>query len=196
VGDATVNSIARSKKAKELLCEVTASHYGGYHASYGESVEYVVYVKNLGNESKTIEITFQENTVVKIVAENQTVSLVYKMEVKDSSKLFTDKPKVTVNDKDFSVYSLFVGYGVVTPEHPVNYGIRCSKIKRSDLMPGDIILVSDDPYGTKTYSSFYTGKKLIGRFRADENSKCIENSEIDRFVDSLFGRFCFVILRP
>lgn len=98
---------------------------------------------------------------------------------------------------DNAVYSGFGGYGVVTPELASTYGIRITKIQTRDLMPGDIVLCSDDPYGIKIYSSFYTGDKLIGHFESDEKTyKILENDEINKFIDSLFGRFCFIILRP
>lgn len=274
MGEPTENAIARTDRAKDLLCEVTVSRPGGQHISYGEKAEYTVFVRNLSCEEKNVEISFQESTVVKKAGAGKTISAAFLKEVRNSE----EKPKVTVNTldvfvpeilvgnsidgsklaqiitivcekladnasaveaaayaygkfgiemdndeqknicnsfylhdstkgdvlsrkrrnnkKDCGVDSLFGGYGVITPEIVFDYGIRCNKIQRRDLMPGDIILCSDDPYGVNTYSSFYTGDKLIGRFDAGNNAECIENSDIDVFIDSLFGRFCFVILRP
>jgi hypothetical protein len=114
----------------------------------------------------------------------------------DSTKGDVLSRKIINIKKDCGVYSPFGGYGVVTPEIKTNYKVRCVKIQRRDLMAGDIILCSDDPYGNDTYSSFYTGDALTGCFQASGKVKTIRDSEMDEFIDSLFGRFCFVVLRP
>lgn len=111
----------------------------------------------------------------------------------DSTKGDVLSRKIINIKKDCGVYSLYGGYGVVTPEIKTNYKVRCVKIQRRDLMAGDIILCSDDPYGNDTYSAFYTGDELTGCFQASSKPKTIRDSEI---IDSLFGRFCFVVLRP
>lgn len=98
--------------------------------------------------------------------------------------------------KDMAVYAMFGGTGVVTPEMISYPHIRCNQIRRRDLMPGDIILCCNDPYAAETYSSYYNGEALVGRFEFDDDAKTLKNGEIDRFIDSLLGRFCFVILRP
>lgn len=98
--------------------------------------------------------------------------------------------------RDMAVYGLFGGYGVVTPELATDYGIRCTAIHRSDLMPGDVILWGEDPYGKTLSTTLYTGSRLVGPVEAGEEQKTLEGEEIDRFIDSLFGRFFFVVLRP
>ncbi len=98
--------------------------------------------------------------------------------------------------QDMAVYSYFGGTGVVTPEMGSSTGIRTTQIKASDLMAGDIILCSDDTFGRKSYSSLFTGESLIGSFEAGEDVRTIKGEEMERFIDSLFGRFCFIVLRP
>lgn len=97
---------------------------------------------------------------------------------------------------DLAVYSMFGGIGVVTPEIAVVDGIRCNKIRKCDLLPGDIVLCADDSHGVNTYSSLYTGEKLVGVFEANGKITELTPEETDQFIDSLFGRFCFVVLRP
>lgn len=98
--------------------------------------------------------------------------------------------------KDMAVYAMFGGTGVVTPEMISNPHIRCNQIRRRDLMPGDIILCCNDPYAVETYSCYYNGETLAGRFEADGEAKILDIHETERFTDSLLGRFCFVVLRP
>ena len=98
--------------------------------------------------------------------------------------------------KDMGVYSMFGGIGVITPEAASIDGIRCTHITKGDLMPGDVILCSDDALGNHTYSSFYDEKKLMGKFEFDDKTHSISDKKLDDFIDSLFGRFCFIILRP
>lgn len=94
------------------------------------------------------------------------------------------------------VYSLFGGVAVITPEKIAYPHIRCNKPLRCDLMEGDIVLLCDDNFGLTTYSSYYNGKALIGRFECDGDIKTIEGEELDRFIDSLLGQYSFVVLRP
>ena len=54
----------------------------------------------------------------------------------------------------------------------------------------------DDPFGDKAYSAFYDGRRLIGVFEADGQTRSIEGQELESFIDSLFGRFAFLHLRP
>ena len=97
---------------------------------------------------------------------------------------------------DGAVYSLFGGTGVTTPENVSDPFVRCTKTKRADLAPGDIIIICDDPYGLVTYSCYYTGDSLIGKFEANGSTSTITGDAIDKFADSLLGRFSFVVIRP
>jgi len=98
--------------------------------------------------------------------------------------------------KDMCPYGLFGGKGVVTPEISYIHDIRTTEIRRCDLMAGDIILCSNDPYAKQTYALFYTGDSLIGPTEAGLGAKEMKGEEIDAFINTLFGRFCFIILRP
>lgn len=100
-----------------------------------------------------------------------------------------------IPSKDMGVYSMYGGYGVITPAVASIEGVRCTHITKSDLMPGDVILISDDALGKELYSCFYDGKSLYGKFESSEQSSEISGEELDKFIDSLFGRFCFIVLR-
>lgn len=97
---------------------------------------------------------------------------------------------------DLAVYAAFGGRGVITPEMASSHGMRLTYISRKDLLPGDVLLCLDDGLGAQSYSSFYDGQRLIGRFAADQQTHTLTEDETDRFIDSLFGRFAFVLLRP
>lgn len=98
--------------------------------------------------------------------------------------------------EDMGVYSMFGGQRVITPEMGSCDGIRCTHIRKCDLVKGDIIVCSDNAYGTEAYSCFYDGEAFFGRFEANEQNQTIKGAELERFIDSLFGRFCFILLRP
>lgn len=98
--------------------------------------------------------------------------------------------------KDMCPYALFGGKGVVTAEISYIHDIRTTEIRRCDLMAGDIILCSNDPFAKQTYALFYTGDSLIGPTEVGLSAKEMKGEEIDAFINTLFGRFCFIILRP
>ncbi len=98
--------------------------------------------------------------------------------------------------QDLAVYSYFGGTGVITPEMGSSTGIRTTRISMRDLMAGDIILCSNDVFGKRSYACFYDGESLTGSFDAGEDMKTITGEEMAAFVDSLFGRFCWIMLRP
>ena len=54
----------------------------------------------------------------------------------------------------------------------------------------------DDDFGKASYSCFYDGTQLLGRFSVEDGNRIICGEEIERFIDSLFGRFAFLLLRP
>ena len=104
--------------------------------------------------------------------------------------------RAQIPTETMGVYSLFGGVAVITPEKIAYPYTRCNKILRRDLMEGDIILLSDDTFGIKTYSAYYDGKSLAGRFEYDGEIKTLEGEDIDTFIDSLLGQYSFVVLRP
>lgn len=97
---------------------------------------------------------------------------------------------------DMAAYSLFGGAGVITPETGHDRNIRTFLITRQDLMPGDLILAADDSLLQKTYAAFYDGKKLCGQFAADGELLSLTGKAADSYIDSLFGRYAFLVLRP
>lgn len=100
-----------------------------------------------------------------------------------------------IPSKDMGVYSMYGGVGVVTPQIASVESLRCTHITKADLMAGDVILCSDDALGKRLYSCFYDGEKLYGKFEAEEVTYEISGEKLDTFIDSLFGRFCFIVLR-
>ena len=94
-----------------------------------------------------------------------------------------------------AVYGMFGGIGVITPEMGPESGMRCTRISRQDLECGDIILCSEDSYGVHSYACLVTKDALMGQFEADGPIETRQGEEADRFLDSLFGRFAFILLR-
>lgn len=98
--------------------------------------------------------------------------------------------------RDGALYSYFGGTGVITPEAGTDLLIRTKRITSGDLQPGDIILCSDDALFTHTYASLVTPAGLEGRFAPDTEPSRLWGEPMERFVDSLPGRFCYVVVRP
>ena len=98
--------------------------------------------------------------------------------------------------RDLAVYSAFGGRAVITPEMgstPV--GPRTVRFERSDLLPGDVLLCLGDGFGADAFSCFYDGESLTGRFDAGE-CRSITGEELDAFMEGLFARYAFLLLRP
>lgn len=98
--------------------------------------------------------------------------------------------------RDMAVYSLFGGCGVITPDATTIPGIRATQITRRDLQPGDIILCCDDAQMRETYTCLYIDDGFAGCFDAGDIPCFLRGESADMFLESLFGRFCFVVLRP
>lgn len=98
--------------------------------------------------------------------------------------------------KDMAVYSLFGGAGVITPEMVYDGNCRTVYVSVHDLMPGDLILVSDDSLYLSTHVGFYTGDALYGDFSGNTSREFLRDEEMRRYIDSLLGRYAFVVLRP
>ncbi|MBO4880161.1 MAG: C40 family peptidase [Firmicutes bacterium] len=99
-------------------------------------------------------------------------------------------------EKDLCVYKLYGGTGVLTPQNASGADLRTTHITREYLQPGDMILCADDALFRKTYAVLWTGKKLIGCFEFGAVASERSGKEADRWIDTLFGRFCFAVLRP
>lgn len=99
--------------------------------------------------------------------------------------------------EDLAVYGGFGGKHVITPEMTaVAAGVRTTHILPRDFLPGDVLLCLDDSFGDVAYSSFFDGERLVGCFEAGGETRTMEGEELERFIDSLFGRFAFLHLRP
>ena len=98
--------------------------------------------------------------------------------------------------EDLAVYGGFGGKYVITPEMTAVNGVRTTHILPRDLLPGDVLLCMDDAFGDTAYSAFFDGERLVGCFEANGKTRAISGQELEQFVDSLFGRFLFLHLRP
>jgi len=95
-----------------------------------------------------------------------------------------------------AVYSYFGGANVITPEVSSDVYRRTIQLHMTDLQKGDIILCGDDHTNRAVYSCMYTGDGFTGNFEADGETKTICGDEAAAYLDSLQGRFAFIILRP
>ncbi len=157
----------------------------------------------------------QENTLVNNIQNGdlQTVSNIYEkmgIEVENSEmkilqNLFYlhDSPTGDVLARrtqtpalDGAVYSLFGGTGVVTPEMIRYPFIRTNRTVKRDFCVGDIIVISNNACGTESFSAVYLGDKIVGKTEFGGENKVLLGEQIDEFIDSLLGKFCFVVLRP
>ena len=98
--------------------------------------------------------------------------------------------------EDLAVYTGFGGKNVITPEMAAGQYVRTTFISKKDLRPGDVLLCLEDGFGDAAYSAFYDGEKMVGCFEAGGETRSISGEELDTFMDSLFGRFAFLLLRP
>lgn len=98
--------------------------------------------------------------------------------------------------RDGCLYGYFGGIGVITPELMTNETIRTRTIRFCDLCPGDIVLCSDDALFQKTYHCHVTDTGLTGLFSHDGAYGTVTGEAADRFIDTLPGRFCYIVLRP
>lgn len=98
--------------------------------------------------------------------------------------------------RDLGVYKLYGGIGVITPQNASGADLRMTHITRDFLQPGDLILCADDALFTKTYAVLWTGKKLIGFFEYGAVASERTGKDADRWIDTLFGRFAFAVMRP
>lgn len=99
--------------------------------------------------------------------------------------------------EDLAVYGGFGGKNVITPQMTAIPGdVRTTYIRPRDFLPGDVLLCMDDAFGDQAYSAFYDGERFIGVFEPGGETRTVEGEELEKFVDSLFGRFAFLQLRP
>ena len=97
---------------------------------------------------------------------------------------------------DLAVFGGFGGTNVITPEMTAVNGVRTTYILPRDLLPGDVLLCMDDAFGDNAYSAFFDGECLMGCFEPGGQMRVISGTELEQFIDSLFGRFAFLHLRP
>ena len=99
--------------------------------------------------------------------------------------------------RDLAVYSAFGGRAVITPEMgSMPVGPRTTYFDRADLLPGDVLLCWEDCLGAGAFSVFYDGESLAGRFVEGEDCRSLTGNELDAFLEGLFARHAFLLLRP
>ena len=87
---------------------------------------------------------------------------------------------------DLAVWSAFGGRGVITPEMAGGHGMRLTRITESDLLPGDILVTAKDGFGGGAESRLWDGRQFAGSDPEHSHTR----------LESLFGRFVWVLLRP
>ncbi|MBQ7566569.1 MAG: C40 family peptidase [Oscillospiraceae bacterium] len=98
--------------------------------------------------------------------------------------------------RDMAVYGMFGGVGVVTPNVAADYFVRTDQLCPDDLLPGDLLLVSDDHTFRRTYGCICTGDAMIGSPEAGEPTRLLSKEEAASWLDSLPGRYAYIVLRP
>ena len=87
--------------------------------------------------------------------------------------------------EDMNVKTYYGGRGVVTPQVSSMFGIRAVSISADDLQPGDIICCADSANFENASEYLWTGQSFLGM-----------EGDPDAFIESLFGKFVFAVLRP
>ena len=98
--------------------------------------------------------------------------------------------------EDMAVYGWFGGTHVLTPEVCYDPFIRTIQLRMEDLQPGDILLCSDDYTNRRIYAALYTGSGLWGSFEASQPPAVLTGEEAVRWLDTLPGRYAWILLRP
>lgn len=280
VGDILPQAKLRTGKAKDLWCAVENSAPGLIQAYPGGKVDYTVIVRNQGEETRDITVTFAgEETKAFTLQAGEEKRVTFTVTVdKNNTAIQLDGPVVTVNDlivyahpvllgrqmtdsqwqsvketalaelrkgetavaaaakayaplgitmnpkqkqyswghfcyhdtpvgdvisrrpqkpfADLAVYTGFGGKNVITPEMAAGSYVRTTFISTKDLLPGDVLLCLEDAFGDVAYSAFFDGEKMTGVFEPEGQTREISGEELDVFMDSLFGRFAFLLLRP
>lgn len=104
--------------------------------------------------------------------------------------------KEQLPEKDGCVYSYFGGRRVVTTEAPCFAGFRTTTILPRDFLPGDILLCSDDLFYERSYALVFTGAGFIGQPEAGAAPQKLGAEAAAAYLETLFGRFVFALIRP
>lgn len=98
--------------------------------------------------------------------------------------------------QDLAVYGYFGGIGVVTPDVVCDPFLRTTQLRMEDLQPGDILLVSEDYTNFRHHEALFTGDGFLGSFEHGQAPSTLTGAEAAAWLDSLPGRFAYVLLRP
>ena len=113
----------------------------------------------------------------------EIINCLFEKQTKSEGEVYHLKSKSRI--KSILVPSLFGGFGVISPEIVKLPEIRTHRISLSSLQSGDLILYKD------TLDSPAKAVKYCGNGAFD----FAENEDAYDFTDSLFGRFCFCVIR-
>ena len=97
---------------------------------------------------------------------------------------------------DGAAWGLYGGKGVISPSAGSSFIDRTRDLRLSALMPGDLIVTSDDALFSSCRSFCFTGEAVVGIFQDGAKPEARSGEDAERFVESLFGCFSFVVLRP
>ena len=85
---------------------------------------------------------------------------------------------------------------MISPSSGFSFVDRTRDLRLSAFMPGDIIITCDDALFSSCRSFYYTGKSVVGVFGCSGAPEERSGEAAEKFVESLFGRFVFAVLRP
>lgn len=134
-----------------------------------------VYVPAVIYDNKNyLSYQLQPEEIIDDLFEKQikTEGVVFKL--RDSSKL-----------NSILVPGHFGGYGVISPEIAYSPEVRTHRISMQSLQPGDTIIYKDS----------LDSPAISVKYHGDGKFDSIEMQYASAFVDSLFGCFCFCVIR-
>lgn len=97
---------------------------------------------------------------------------------------------------DMAVYGYFGGTRVLTPEVCYDPFLRTLQLRMEDLQAGDILLCADDHTNRQICAAMYTGSGFLGSFEVSQPPAALTGEEAARWLDTLPGRFAWILLRP
>lgn len=168
--------ISVMKKFKETLQagDVTVSVYNNGN---GHAMLYA------GNVPKVVFYNKDYSSDLSSLTPEEIIDGLFEKQAKSEGEVY--HLRAGSNLEPILVPGLFGGYGVITPEIVKSPEMRTHRITLSSLQEGNLIIYKDSPYEPAKAVKYY------GNERFDFS----EGKEASDFVDTLFGCFCFCVIR-
>ena len=110
VGEPTANALARVGAARDLCCQVAVSHSGGRTAEPGETVEYILTVRNNRGESAPLTVEFNNGpTQTTLLAAGESHRFTFCVAAPANGALWMEPPVVIVNGLQVYAPRVLVG---------------------------------------------------------------------------------------